>query len=242
VNYCPFCGTSQSTGLPRPRDAPAQSPVSIAKPAPQPVPVAAAPAPAPAVAPSPAATRQAPRAAAPAAPPQREPVRLRYWLLALGLLWLIWITQRPATEKIDARIDSAIALANSCRAAEAQGELIALNDSKATPAQLQRLQAALNAADAACERKRPRTRSAAKPARPLASQQAQSARNLIADARRALALGNYKAASDKMEVCAAMVDADNRECSALKARADRLQDEMRRCLAAGQEWISDRCQ
>ena len=169
-------------------------------------------------------------------------MRLRYWLLALGLLWLIWITQRPSTEKIDARIDNAIAMANACKAAQAQGELIALNDSKATPAQLQRLQSALNTADAACERKRSRARSAAKPARPPASQQSQSARNLIADARQALALGNYKAASDKMEVCAAMVDPDNRECSALKARADRLEGEMRRCLAGGREWIGDRCQ
>lgn len=244
VNFCPFCGTSQSTGLPRPGDAPAPAPVSIAKPVPRPVPVAAVPGPAPAAPPPvPPAAAPAPRAAAaPALPPQREPVRLRYWLLALGLLWLIWITQRPSAEKIDARIDNAIALANACKAAEAQGELIALNDSKATPAQLQRLQSALNTADAACERKRSRARPAAKPARPPASQQSQSARNLIADARQALALGNYKAASDKMEVCAAMVDPDNRECSALKARADRLENEMRRCLASGREWIGDRCQ
>jgi hypothetical protein len=243
VNYCPFCGTSQSTGLPRPGDAPAPTPVFIAKPAPVPQAAAVAAAPAPAaIPPAPAAPPQAPRAATAAAPPQREPVRLRYWLLALGLLWLIWITQRPSTEKIDARIDHAIALANACKAAEAQGELIALNDSKATPAQMQRLQSALNAADTACDRKRSRTRQAAKPARPLATQQAQSAANLIADARRALALGNYKAASDKMEVCAAMVDPDNRECSTLKARADRLQREMQRCLADGREWISDRCQ
>jgi hypothetical protein len=239
VNFCPFCGASQRTGLPRPGDAP----VSIVKPAPRPVPAAAAPAPAPALAtPAPAAAAAGSRAAAPARVPQREPVRLRYWLLALGLLWLIWITQRPHTEKIDARIDNAIALANACKAAQAQGELIALNDSKATPAQLRRLQSALNAADAACERKRTRARPAAKPARPPASQQSQSARNLVADARQALALGNYKAASDKMEVCAAMVDPDNRECSALKARADRLQGEMQRCLADGREWISARCQ
>lgn len=243
VNFCPFCGTSQSTGLPRPGDAPA--PVSIAKPAPVPgdAPVSIAkPAPPPQPAVIPPAAAPAPRAASAARPPQREPVRLRYWLLALGLLWLIWITQRPSAEKIDARIDKAIAMANACNAAQAQGELIALNDSKATPAQLKRLQSALNSADAACERKRSRARPAAKPARPLVSQQAQSAANLIADARRALTLGNYKAASDKMEVCAAMVDPDNRECRALKARADRLQSEMGSCLADGREWISDRCQ
>ena len=181
-------------------------------------------------------------------------MRLRYWLLALGVLWLIWITQKPDTKKIEARIDAAIALAKSCKSAQAQGELIALNDSQATPAQMQRLRAALGDADAACERKRARARPkpAPKPARPLASEQLrspppspspfQSARNLIADARRALVLGNYRAAADKMEVCATMVDPDNPECRVLKGRADRLLGEMQRCVAAGREWISDGCQ
>lgn len=274
VNYCPFCGVNQGTGLPRPGDAPGSAPVSsaepvsIAKPAPPAAPAAApaaaavpAPTPtptrvetAPAAAAAGAAQRPPPRAAAAAPPPLRKPVLLRYWLLALGALWLIWITQRPNTEKIEARIDSAIALAKSCRSAQAQGELIALNDSRATPAQMQRLQTALNDADAACERKRLRAKPTPKPARPPASEaapptspspsqlQSQSARNLIADARRALVLGNYKAASDKMEVCAAMVDPDNRECGALKARADRLLGEMQRCVAAGREWSADRCQ
>jgi hypothetical protein len=278
VNYCPFCGVNQATGLPRPGDGPpaAPTPVSIEKPVPvsieKPVPpvvtAQAAPAPTPpaaalaALAAAAAAAaaqpppRPPPRAAAPAPPPQREPVRLRYWLLALGLLWLIWIFQRPDTKKIEARIDNAIALAKSCKSAQAQGELIALNDSKATPAQLQRVQSALNEADAACERKRPRARPVPKPARPpvieqsqsapqpqsQAQAQSQSARNLIADARRALVLGNYKAASSKMEVCAAMVDPDNRECAALKARADRLLGEMQRCVEAGRDWNADRCQ
>lgn len=245
VNYCPFCGTSQHTGLPRPNDASVAPPVSMLKPAaPSQAPAAAAPE-AAAPAPQPQApVRAAPaaRAAAPARPPQREPVRLRYWLLALGILWLIWITQRPTPERIDARVDSAIALANDCKPLEAQAELIALQDTRATPAQLQRLQNALNEADRACERKRARAKPAPKSARPLASQQAQSVRNLLADARQSLAVGNYKGASDKMEVCATMVDAANRECSTLKARADRLQGEMQRCLAGGREWISDRCQ
>jgi hypothetical protein len=277
VNYCPFCGVSQATGLPRPVDGAASAPVSIVKPPPVstedparqpvptpvptpvpiPVPTPAAPAPtAPAAALAAAAGAQPgshsplrpPPVRAPARPPQREPVRLRYWLLALGVLWLIWIVQRPDTKKIEARIDYAIALAKSCRSAQAQGELIALNDSKATPAQLQRLQSALNDADAACERKRPRAKPAPKPARPSASElspsqsPSQSARNLVADARRALVLGNYKAASEKMEVCAAMVDPDNRECAALKERADRLLGEMQRCVAAGRDWSADRCQ
>ena len=171
-------------------------------------------------------------------------MRLRYWLLALGLLWVIWTTQRPDTKKIEERIDYAIALAKSCRSAQAQGELIALNDRRATSAQMQRLRTALSDADAACERKRAR----AKPARPPvrapspSPSQFQSARNLIADARRALELGNYRAASSKMEVCAAMVDPDNAECRALKARADRLLGEMQRCVAAGRDWIGERCQ
>ena len=65
---------------------------------------------------------------------------------------------------------------------------------------------------------------------------------MIANARQALALGNYKSASDKMEVCLAMVDAGNRECSVLKAKANRLQGEMQRCLGDGREWIGERCQ
>jgi hypothetical protein len=243
VNYCPYCGTSQSTGLLRPADVTAAVPaaaaaVSFAKPAPAaPAPAASPPPPAPL---KPAPPPPLPRAAVPARPPQREPVRLRYWLLALGILWLIWITQRPTPQKIDARIDSAIALATACKAGEAQSELIALKDSTATPAQLQRLQSALNEADAACARKR--ARPAPKAARPLAREQAQSARNLLADARQAMARGDYVAASSKMEVCAAMVDAGNRECSVLKAKADRLQGELQRCLADGGEWVADRCQ
>jgi hypothetical protein len=248
VNYCPYCGTSQSSGLPRPNEAAAGPAVSIAKPVPAPfVPVDPMPAaasaapPQPAIAPPPPPPPP-PRNPEPARPPQREPVRLRYWLLALAVLWLIWITQRPGTTLIDARIDSAVAMAAACKSSEAQAELIALRGSRATPEQLQRLQSALNDAAAACNRSNARPKPAPRPARTPAGQQAQSARNLIADARLALAAGNYKAASEKMEVCAAMVDAGNRECSALKSRADRLQGEMERCLAGGREWIGDRCQ
>jgi hypothetical protein len=254
VNYCPYCGISQGSGLPRPNDPAAGPAVSIAKPAAAPfvpAPPVAAAAPAarpPPASPPPPRSAEPPRNPAPpgspepARPPQREPVRLRYWLLALGVLWLIWITQRPSTTLIDARINGAVAMAAACKSSEAQAELIALRSSKATPAQLQRLQSALNDADAACNRRNGRAKQAPRTARPPASGQAQSARNLIADARQALAAGAYKAASEKMEVCAAMVDAGNRECSALKSRADRLQGEMERCLAGGREWVGDRCQ
>jgi hypothetical protein len=245
VNYCPYCGTSQNTGLPRPADAgaPAVSMVKPAAPAAAVMPPTSMQMPPVAPLPPPAAASPSPRAAtpAPARPPQREPVRLRYWLLALAALWLIWMTQRPNTRKIDQRVDNAVALAAACKAGEAQSELIALKGTSATPAQLQRVQSALNEADTACDRKRARARPAPKATRAPA-REAQSARNLIAEARQALAQGDYKGASDKMEVCAAMVDAGSRECSALKAKADRLQSEMRRCLADGGEWSADRCQ
>lgn len=243
VNYCPYCGISQGTGLPRPKNPGAAPAVSIAKAAPVSAPTTPiAPAASAALPPEAAPPPPPPRTPQPAGPPQREPVRLRYWLLALGVLWLIWITQRPGTTPIDARIDNAVAMAAACKSNEAQAELIALRGSKAAPEQLRRLQDALNQSDAACDRKASRAKPAAKPARPPTSQQVQSARNLIADARQALGVGNYKAASEKMEVCAAMVDAGNRECIVLKARADRLQGELERCLAGGREWIGDRCQ
>jgi outer membrane biosynthesis protein TonB len=216
-------------------------PVAAALPAARPPPASSPPPPPPRNA-EPPRNPAPPASPEPARPPQREPVRLRYWLLALGVLWLIWITQRPSTTLIDARIDGAVALAQACKSSEAQAELIALRSSKATPAQLQRLQSALNDADAACNRRNGRARQAPRTARPPSSGQAQSARNLIADARQAMAAGAYKAASEKMEVCAAMVDAGNRECSALKSRAERLQGEMERCLASGREWVGDRCQ
>jgi hypothetical protein len=244
VNYCPYCGTNQNTGLARLPDVAAPAPVSMAKPPPYMPPPAALREPLPPQAPPPAAASPAvppaPRASVPARPPQREPVRLRYWLMALAVLWVIWITQRPTEQKIDARIDSAIAMATACKAGEAQAELIALKDTRATPAQLQRLQSALNEADAACARKR--ARPAPKTARPQSREQAQSVRNLMADARQAMARGDYKAASDKMEVCAAMVDAGNAECRALKVKTDRLQGEWQRCRADGGEWVAERCQ
>lgn len=227
VNFCPYCGTGQHAGVMRPSHVPAPKP-----PPPQAPPLVAEKAPPPPAPPTPQPTRIDPK---PAPPPRREPVRLRYWLLALALLAAVWITQRPNTRKIDARIDRAIALAADCRSGEAQSELIALRAEKASGEQLQRLQAAINDAATACGRrsKAPIKRGDAK---------AQSARNLVAEAQRDIARGDYRAASDKMEVCATMVDGSNRECGALKARADRLQDDMLRCVAAGREWIGERCQ
>jgi hypothetical protein len=236
-----------------------------------------------------------PRAAAP--PPRREPVRMRYWIIALAALWAIWLYSRPSTRKIEARIESAMVASTECRFNDAQSELIALRMTKATPEQLTRLQSAIIAAQPACEKKKLRTkawndttatvesalaagdfakaqarlllftrrygddddtrrlkekiaeqRGSAPPA-PLPpervaappSETAQSVRNLIDEAERALAAGNYKAASDKLETCITMVDAGNRECAAFKVHADRMQREQGRCLASGREWYSDRC-
>jgi hypothetical protein len=82
---------------------------------------------------------------------------------------------------------------------------------------------------------------AIEPVAPAASETAQSVRNLIAEAERALAAGNYKSAADKLETCITMVDAGNRECAAFKVHADRLQRDQQRCLAGGREWYGERC-
>jgi hypothetical protein len=65
---------------------------------------------------------------------------------------------KPTAKKIDARIDHAISLATECKSREAQAELIALRQAKASPEQLQRLQDALNDAAADCRRQRKRSR------------------------------------------------------------------------------------
>jgi hypothetical protein len=96
-------------------------------------------------------------AATPTRPPGREPIRLRWWLLALAVLWVIWFVAKPYSQKIDARIDRAISLAVECKASEAQSELIALRATKATPEQLERLQQALNDAAADCRHHRQRS-------------------------------------------------------------------------------------
>ena len=278
VKFCPYCGTPQQGEVARPvKPAPAIVPV----PAPQPEPeVTAHPAafvPPPPVQPSPppAATPQPARVGAtPAMPPRPAPLHWIWWIAGLAVLWLAWVAARPASHKLDARIDSAITLAQECKGKQAQTELIALRTTRATPAQLQRLQTALNQAASTCERKRVRDKAwadtttaidtalaaaaverartrlatftrrygeddetaavkkridAAKRApvvapAPAPSREAagESARNLMAEAEREIGRGNYKGAIDKMEACVDMVDAGNRDCKALKARAERL--------------------
>ena len=287
VKFCPYCGTPQQGGVARPvKPAPVVTPVPAQVPAPAPVPEEATahpaaftpppaiPAPPPV---QPAAQPQAARAgpgSTPAIPPQRQPLHWIWWVAGIALLWLAWVAARPAAYKLDARIDDAIGLAQECKGKQAQTELIALRTTRATPAQLQRLQTALNQAASTCERKRVRDKAwadtttaidtalaaaaverartrlatftrrygeddetaavkkridAAKRApvvapAPAPSREAagESARNLMAEAEREIGRGNYKGAIDKMEACVDMVDAGNRDCKALKARAERL--------------------
>jgi hypothetical protein len=89
-------------------------------------------------------------------PPGRQPIRLRWWIVALVVLWGVWLWAKPSAQKIDRRIDAAIALARDCKGKEAQDELIALRAGRATTQQLERLQRALNEASSACTRKRQR--------------------------------------------------------------------------------------
>lgn len=262
VNYCPYCGIDQSTALPRPLPSSLPLPPQLQQPlgagaqrhgfGVDAVPAArahtasvavVADAPAPPAPPSASASPSAIKAAppTPAVPPRRQPVRLRWWLLALGTLVLLWFSQRPTPAKFDARVDQAVALAQACKANDAQAELIALKKTAASAAQLARLQTALDDADLACRRPA-RARAPAKSSARAAGPQAQSVRNLIGDARAAVARGDYRGAADKMEVCIAMVDASTRDCSELKARAERLDGELRRCLANGGEWVGARCQ
>ena len=94
----------------------------------------------------------------PATPQGRRPIRLRWWVIALVVLWGVWLWAKPSTKKIDRRIDAAIALAQACQGKEAQDELIALRSAHASSRQLERLQVALNEASSACTRKRQRAK------------------------------------------------------------------------------------
>ena len=175
VSFCPWCGTAQQPGAQPAPVAPAPPPV-LAKPEPPRVTPPAPPAPAPAAPPvppplfkaAPAAPPQPPPPPPPPPPPRpsvppvppvprvpvstRKPIRLRWWLLALGALWLAWMLTKPSEARIERRMKAAIALAQECKPKNAQDELIALRKTRATPKQLRQLQDALNDAAAACTR------------------------------------------------------------------------------------------
>ena len=177
VTFCPWCGSAQRPGAPMPQPvkvgtaaaatvaAPPLRPVPPAPPPPPPPPpsppAAASPPPAPQPAPAaaPASAAKSTLGAKPAAgaapakqPPGRRPVRLRWWALALGVLWLVWLVANPSKALIERRMDKAVALAKECKAREAQDELIALRETRATAEQLTQVQRRLNDAAKACTR------------------------------------------------------------------------------------------
>lgn len=102
--------------------------------------------------------QEVPRPPIPARPKERRPVQLRWWIVALAILWGVWLLAKPSPKKIERQIDHAIALAKECKGNEAQAELIALRGSRATPEQLERLQKALNEQSAICTRRRQRNK------------------------------------------------------------------------------------
>lgn len=140
----PAAGAAMGAGAQPQAQRPAQPP-------PQPQPGRGIP-------PPPGAGRAAAAGPAPAQPPRRAPIRLRWWIAALVVLWVIWTMVRPEGSRIERRIDRAVALAVECKAREAQDELIALRNTRATPEQLRQVQQSLNKAAADCTRAEQRAR------------------------------------------------------------------------------------
>jgi hypothetical protein len=90
----------------------------------------------------------------PVGAPRREPVRLRWWLVTMATLVLIWLYARPdSARKIEQRIEAAKTAGAQCRLNDAQSELIALRMTKATPAQLKQLQYSIDIASQLCGKK-----------------------------------------------------------------------------------------
>lgn len=313
VNFCPYCGTGQHDGVTNPahiaRPAQAQyheaEPVQPKPPAPPAVPPAplqaAAPVPAASQALVPPAATAPPKASAAAgrgtaaSPPRREPVRLRWWLVALATLWVIWLYARPAPDKVAQHIKNAREAMAECRLDDAGSEFNALLVTKATKKQRDELQQEIRKATTRCEKKEGRVTSwkntvaavqalleaedfagaqnrlaeftgrwnedpdtralkqriaaqkkAAGPPifeRPVRTtdNRAQSVRNLIDEAERALARGDYEAASNTLETCIAMVDADTGDCKSYKVHADSMVEARRLCIGDGLVWAQDRC-
>jgi hypothetical protein len=160
-------------------------------------------------APAPERGRGIPWSPHPTAPPSpkpagRQPIRLRWWIVALAVLWGVWLLAKPSAKKIDRRIDGAIALAQACQGRQAQDELIALRASRATPQQLERLQRGLNEASSACTRKRQRASAWSEARAPIES---------------ALASGSVERARTRLQAFTKRWGEDD-NTRALKARID----------------------
>lgn len=140
----------------------------------------------------------------PPKPAGRQPIRLRWWIVALAVLWGVWLWAKPSAKKIDKRIDGAIVLAQACQGKQAQDELIALRSSRATPQQLERLQRGLNEASSACTRKRQRASAWAEARGPIES---------------ALASGSVERARARLQAFTKRWGEDD-NTRALKARID----------------------
>ncbi|MES2130135.1 MAG: hypothetical protein V4463_22930 [Pseudomonadota bacterium] len=151
VRFCPYCGTPQQALAAPARPAPAvqEARAAPAPPRPTPAPLRARPVSAP------AQPRQA------AAPLPRQRSRLGYWLLALLVLGLLWMAGRP-DRQIEARVNAAVALTLDCKFNAAQAELAALKTARASKAQLERLQTAIDSAVGTCPK--PVRRSPRRPA------------------------------------------------------------------------------
>jgi hypothetical protein len=141
---------------------------------------------------------------APPKPTGRQPIRLRWWIVALAVLWGVWLVAKPSAKKIDKRIDGAIALAQACQGKQAQDELIALRSSRATPEQMERLQRGLNEASSACTRKRQRASAWSEARGPIES---------------ALASGSVERARSRLQAFTKRWGEDD-NTRALKARID----------------------
>ena len=63
---------------------------------------------------------------------------------------------------------------------------------------------------------------------------------LLGEARKYLAQGNYKEAEDVMRFCG-MIDSENQECQQIKQKAARLNHRMFDCVSAGKEWVDGIC-
>ena len=164
VDFCPWCGTAQQAAAiapPAPTLVKRPEPVAAQPPAPAVPPPTPAPRPAPPAPPKPSAPPPPIRPSIPPPPAAqaRKPIRLRWWLIVLGILWLAWMLTKPTAARIERRMESAIALAKECKPKDAQDELIALRRTRASEQQLRKVQDTLNAAAAACTREERRRRS-----------------------------------------------------------------------------------